>query len=298
MITKTSYDMPYPSIVPTTMDEVKDYLDDIADWLAEALGLVVREDLTVEAPSYAEYSYVKFLAESASDDPYLAVFNPNIANGVRWSVYCVAPTKKVSNDFMPIIVPTNVSSFANYPNRANGAMVVNYSGLGATFKHSIVIADDATNERKFAWIRSYQISTGNIFSKGNESLIYFGNIRMEGNLEKTCVMIADGANSAWMEKYEQCACSTALGAFPYLNANNYSGMSGIMYANNLGKEYLVEADYCIGEDAYIPNTLQYSDCGRQLYDGTIFTINNKRYISLHVHSTTGAAILITPEEVD
>lgn len=297
MITKTYYDMPYPSAVPTTMEGVKDYLDDITDWLADSLGLIIREDLTVEAPSYAQYSYVKFLAESASDDPYLAVYNPNLASGIRWNTFCISPVKKVTDNFMPVYVVFNASTNGNWATRNYGSIVVNYSSLGVNdYKHYIAVADMG-DERKLAWVKSIKISTGIIVSRDNESLIYFGNIRMRGTLEKTCVVIADGPNSAWIDKYEQCACSTVLTTMAGLGIGAYNQTDGIIFDRNVGKEYILDVDFCIGEDAYIPNVYQYSDSKRQLYEGTVFSINDKRYIAAHVH-VSSYAVLIIPEEVN
>ena len=94
MITKNTYEMPYPSAVPTTDEELQAYIDTLAAWIAEKLGLVVRSDLTVNKPEYAANSYVKFLAKDAESDPYLAVYNC-VAQSYKYQICCLSPVTKV-----------------------------------------------------------------------------------------------------------------------------------------------------------------------------------------------------------
>lgn len=297
MITKTLHDnMPFPSAVPTTMDEMSDYIDTLAAWMAEALGLVVREDLTVEAPSYAPYSYVKFLAESANADPYLAIYNPNTTASSRYSVIGVMVTKKSGNDFMPITILTNVGGSVSCPQKQAGGFSFFLNDFGNTYRYGLIVAD-FNDGRKIAIFEVTQISNGNRTSQYNESMIYLGNIRIHNTLEKTCVILSSGFNSAWIGRYEQNACvSSVLTSSGPIRKASYSVPA--IYFNNLqGKEFMTKWPICIGEDAYLENIYQYSDSANLLYSGTIIEIDNKRYICAQTISSYDACFII-PEEVN
>lgn len=297
MFTKTSYDMPYPEVVPTTMDEVKDYIDTMAAWIAEKLGLVVREDLTADAPDYGQYSYFKYLAEDANSDPYLAVYNPNLSSSIRFSGIVISPVKKVTNYFMPVVVDGNVSSNPSNPNRTQTGIILNYSNLGNTYKFSLLVVD-CNDGRKVAIFKSFRVWDGSLVSKYSESFIYIGNIRMRGFLKRTCVVFSACPNSSWIEEYEQCASSTAILQSAGLLYSNgyYNQLNGILPSSNSGKEFLVDINYYIGEDAYFVDFKEYSDTQKQLNTGSIISINNKKYLCIYQPSQYLACFVI-PEEV-
>ena len=66
---------------------------------------------------------------------------------------------------------------------------------------------------------------------------------------------------------------------------------------NLGKEFILDFDYCIGADAYVPNIIQYSDCQNAITNGSVLTINNKKYVCLYRRSSQSVKLLM-PEYID
>jgi len=298
MITKNIYEMPYPEAVPSTMEGMKDYIDTLASWLAEKLGLVVRNDLAVMTPEYATNSYVAFIAPTAESDPYLAVYNANSGN-YKYLCCCIAPVKKTNNYFRPISI---YSTWHNTPYwaRADSNLVVNYTGLGAQYKNSLIVID-FNDGRKIGCFRCTTVSSGDIYQPTEQGSIYLGKIIMRGNEVDTCVVFSKGANSAWLEDYEQCAHSSELTAVPiigkdYVNSGYFTN-AGLIFLAGYGKDYMINQNYYIGIDAYIPNFKHFSDCNNQLTNGSVVTINSKKYACIFNYHNNAAKILI-PEEVN
>lgn len=298
MITKNIYEMPYPEAVPSTMEGVKDYIDTLASWLAEKLGLVVRNDLAVMAPEYATNSYVAFIAPSTESDPYLAVYNTNNTS-YKYTNYCIAPVKKTNNYFRPISI---YSTWHNngYWARADSNLVINIGSLGAQYKSPLIVID-FNDGRKIGCFRCINVSSGDIFLPTEQGSIYLGKIIMRGNEVDTCVVFSKGANSAWLEDYEQCAHSSELTVVPIIGKdyayNTYFTNAGLIFGTGYGKDYMINLNYYIGIDAYIPNLKHFSDCNNQLTNGSVVTINEKKYACLYSLHASAAKILI-PEEVN
>lgn len=303
MLTKNVYDIPYPETTPVDMDGIKDFFDDtLVPFFAEKMGLVVRTDLAVMGPEYAANSYVCFLAPSASADPYLSIYNSNSANDYRFTVYCIAPVIKNENVFRPINVvgASGAASSFMHPNILGGSITLQSSNFG-TYKSTLAMID-LNDGRKVAAFRCITISSGDFYAKISASSIYFGKIKMQGDLIDTCVVFAQGVNSSWIDEYEQCASSQYLTGRPGINLNsNYINNVGFLFANNLGKEALISFDFCIGEDAYIPNTFWYSDVrtASNINAGSIIMLDNKKYVCLgYPISALGQCKLLIPEEVN
>lgn len=298
MITKNIYEMPYPSAIPVNMDEVKDYVDSLASWLAEKLGLVVRSDLAVETPDYATNSYVTFIAPDAEADPYLAIYNTTNSS-YKYQNYCIAPVKKTNNYFRPISV---YNTWTNNPywTRTDSNLVVNISSLGVSYKNALAVIDFNDN-RKIGCFRCITVSTGDLYLPTEQGSIYLGKIIMRGNEVDTCVMFARGANSAWIEDYEQCAHSAEVTVMPVMGKlyaySTYFDNAGLTFGAGFGKDFLMKLNYYIGADAYIPNFVHYSDYNNQLTNGSVVTINSKKYACIY-HEHNDAARILMPEVID
>lgn len=298
MITKNIYEMPYPETVPSTMEGMKDYIDTLASWLAEKLGLVVRNDLAVMTPEYATNSYVAFIAPTAESGPYLAVYNSNNSS-YKYLMCCIAPVKKTNNYFRPITI---YGTWHNTPCwlRVDSNLAINIGGLGAQYKSPLIVID-FNDGRKIGCFRCTSVSSGDITQPTEQGSIYLGKIIMRGNEVNTCVVFSKGVNSAWLEDYEQCAHSSELTVVPIIGKdyayNTYFPNAGLIFGAGYGKDYMINLNYYIGIDAYIPNFRHFSDCNNQLTNGSIVTINSKKYVCLYSINNSASKILI-PEEVN
>lgn len=298
MITKNIYDIPYPETTPADMDGVKSFLDNtLLPFLAEKMGLVVRSDLAVMAPDYAPYSYITFLAPSANEDPCLAVWRSNYNNTSMNSAFAISAVTKSENTFRPNVATNGMTiNLASSYVRKWSASIALQAANFQTNKSSLVIIDMGDG-RKIAAFRTIAISSGVIQYPGEQCSIYFGDIKMNGDTVNTCIVMAGGFNTPYFEDYEQPASSIAISEIPKNATNTYIGLMGFIYSNSIGKEYLISLDLCIGEDAYLPNCLWYSDCQRRLSAGSIFEIDNKKYVCV-LPTTDYGFRLIIPEEVN
>ena len=299
MLTKNVYDIPYPETTPVDMDEVKNFFDEtLLPFFAEKLGLVIRTDLAVMGPEYATNSYICFLAPSAESDPYLAIYNVNNSGEIGRYSYAITPVKKVENYFRPWTIQTGgIVNDLRTVTRSGSTILLQGREL-TTYKGYLVMID-FHDGRKVACFRSVRISDGIFVYQGGTSSIYFGPIKMNGNIVNTCVVLAAGFNSAWLTDYEQCACSTEITNIPIIYRGVYTQNSGLIYSSDIGKEFLISLDFCIGEDAYLPNCFWYSDCVSlsNLSVGTVLTINNKKYVCISYPNAIYTKLLI-PEEVN
>lgn len=298
MITRNIYDIPYPSTTPADLSEVKSFFDNtLLPFLAEKMGLVFRNDLSVTSPDYAANSYVTFLAPSANDDPVLSIFSVNnSSNSLNCKVYGITTVKKVGTIFRPVTSNMSANQTPGYIKRLGSYFTLQSQSFD-TNKSSLVVTDFNDGRKVFSF-RSVTISSGVFSSPTDSASIYYGNIKINGTLKPTCVVISAGINSSWIDEYDQCACSTELTSIPTITKGiYYSQNEGLVYTSNIGKEFLINLDFCIGEDAYIPKLIWYSNMTNptNINAGTVLTINNKKYVVLLI---TSGAILLIPEEVN
>lgn len=301
MITKTYYDMPYPSAVPTTMDGVKEYTDILAAWLAEKMGLVVREDLAVETPDYATNTYVTFLAKDAQSAPCLAVYKTNStysSSDLMWKCYAISPVTKVNNTYRPITVYATYNSGENAFYRSGSSIGFNINNLGATFKFGLVCIDFGDGRKLFC-TRSTNVSTGQLVSRVSESCIFFTPINMDGHVVNTCLVFSAGLNSSWIEEYDRRASDTEVTSLPVYGSiqNGWTACHGIIFSPNSGKEFITDYDIALSNDTYVSNIFNYSDYQKQLYTGNVIMIDDKKY-AVATMSDSYSSVLLIPEEVN
>lgn len=301
MITKTYYDIPYPSAVPTTMEGVKEYTDALAEWLAEKMGLVVRTDLNVMQPDYAANSYVTFLAKDAQSAPCLAVYKTNStysSSDLMWKNYGISPVTKVNNIYRPITIFANYNATASSFYRASSNIAFNISDLGVNYKLGLVCIDFGDGRKLFC-TRSTTVSTGALVSRASESCIFFTPINMDGHVVDTCLVISAGLNSSWIEEYDRRACDTEVTQLPTYSSlqNGWTACHGIVFSTNIGKEFITDYDIALSNDTYVSNIFNYSDYHKQLYPGNVIMIDDKKYAVATIADMYSSVLLI-PEEVN
>lgn len=301
MITKTYYDMPYPSAVPTTMEGVKEYTDTLAEWLAEKIGLVVRTDLSVMTPDYATNTYVTFLAKDAQSAPCLAVYKTNStysASDLMWKNYAISPVTKVNNTYRPINVFASYNNAENSFFRSGSNICFNINNLGVAYKLGLVCIDFGDGRKLFC-TRSTNVSTGTLVSRVSDSCIFFTPIKMDGHVVNACLVISAGINSSWIEEYDRRACDTEVTTLPiYPNLHlGWSATHGIIFSPNIGKEFITDYGIALSNDTYVFNICNYSDYQKQLYTGNVIMINDKKYAVATINDAYSSVLLI-PEEVN
>ena len=301
MITKTYYDMPYPSALPTTMDGVKEYTDTLVAWLAEKMGLVVRTDLNVMQPDYAANTYVTFLAKNAQSAPCLAVYKTNStysASDLMWKCYAISPVTKVNNTYRPIKVFDSYNASENAFYRSGSNIGLNINNLGVSFKFGLVCIDFGDGRKLFC-TRSTNVSLGTLVSRSSESCIFFTPINMDGHVVDSCIVIAAGINSSWIEEYDRMASNTEVTQLPVYSSiqNGWTACHGLVFSTNIGKEFITDYDIALSNDAYVSNICNYSDYQKQLYTGNVIMIDDKKYAVATI-SDGYSSVLLIPEEVN
>lgn len=300
MITRNIYDIPYPSTTPADLAGVKTFFDEtLLPFLAEKMGLYFRSDLSVTSPDYAANSYVAFLAPSENADPVLSVFSVNNASAsLNLKVYGIAPVKKVGSVFRPVSSNMSTNQTAGNIKRWTSFFALQSQNFD-TNKSSLVVIDFNDGRKVFSF-RTVTISSGAFLNVYESASIYYGNIKINGTLKPTCVVLSTGFNSSWIDDYDQCACSTEISGEPSVSKGNYTQSNGIVYSSTVGKEFLISLDFCIGEDAYIPNLAWYSNMANpaNVNVGTVLNINNKKYVVVWMANSSTYSILLIPEEVN
>lgn len=294
MITRNIYDIPYPETIPTDLAGAKIFFDEILlPFFAEKTGLVVRTDLNVMAPDYATNCYVCFLAPSAEADPYFAVVAKTVNNLAN--VWFIAPLNKNGNIFQPSIYSQGASS----QSWTYGECII-LQGSNFNVQKSYLISVDFNDGRKAFCFRTQRIDNSSHVESNRQGAIYIGPIRMKGNRITTCVVMAQGMNSAWLNEYDQRACSSIESVGIGWGTGSYgrSNLVGTMYNGNQGKRVLMGFDFCIGEDAYILNTYYYSDVLNEVYTGSVLTIDDKKYLCIRKGEYNDWMRLLIPEEVN
>ena len=286
------YDLEAPDETATTLDEVAEYVDYLADFFAEKMGMFIREDLTVKSPSYAQYSYVKFLSLTDGGDPVLCVYNINKNAFPDAAVNFVFDVCTASSDvWMPARVydyPFNNMAIGAYRDIGNVIGNMSWNTRKRTLK--VIKLNDG---RVYGILQAYIISTGARENAYESCSFLITSISIENNIEKTLVL-GEPFRSSYMTKYDRFPSGNTVSTLAYAKIANNSIYNALGFTD-LNKEYLIKYNLNLGSNCYIPNMAMFSN-RQHSYAGNLVTINGKKYILYSCNSSDSAYVI--PEEVN
>ncbi|MBR3645968.1 MAG: hypothetical protein IKN54_06080 [Lachnospiraceae bacterium] len=301
MITKVTYDLP---AIPanTTYEDAKAFIDVLAAFFAEKLGIVVRTDMALEKPDWAPNSYVVFLAkDNQIDYPWLCIYNSNTDNAAGLTTFWIQtctyldgvgykPANTVGT-WVPTGSTTLDLTYGANSHAMNYCISKNHGSQVVTIT-TVNFADG----RKFAYLR--------ILDKTTRDLV-------EGTYNIQCIFITpivflDGTSTTTLcfgvncdrfytsyLPYIQSEAGNTLTLLQKSNAENLLGFKPPISTT----EALISIDYWIDNKICIPNVFEFSNTQNKKV-GTVLTIDNKSYIGIcpYVNNSQYWQLCI-PEEV-
>lgn len=301
MITKVTYDLP---AIPAneTYEDAKAFIDILAAFFAEKLGIVVRTDMTLEKPDWAPNSYVVFLAkDNQIDYPWLCIYNSNTDNAAGLTTFYIQTCTYLDGEgYKPDYavgnwVPTSSTvldlTFGASNRAMNYCICKNHSSQVCT-----ITVVSLSGGRKFAYLRVLDKSTRERVSGTYCTQFMF--ITPTKFLDDTIIPVFYmGINCEYMySSYLPYIQGISGGVIPEWRKTNAENLLGFKpYINTT--ESLITLDYWVDNNTCIPNMAWFTNTNNKTV-GTVFTIHNQNYIMIGRYSTPGDYWkLCIPEEV-
>lgn len=264
-------------------------MQELATPLANAIGYVVRTDLTVEEPTYAPYSTVVFLAPASQtetpNDPDICIYSNNHSSS-RYTICLFGSCNYVNGVWRPTFVPGSVSmsnngTISRYD--SNFAMYVTNSTYPPVFDiYSL------SNGRKFISL------TGD--SAKNKGSFFMTNIYADGvNVGKKIVFLVGAYSTSYIDALQSTSYGTDTTATLTINRPQGGVVSGGGFINDT-QEFVISPSYLnIGRQVKIDGCAWFSNKSKALI-GSCVNINGTQYIIIWLYNVGNDSncALITP----
>ena len=286
-VTKTYYTWPLPASSYASLEKVIAYMDNtLAPFIANMYGFVIRNDLTVTSPSYAQYSHVIFFAEDSNSYPVLCLFNSNHATYYNKNFF-IGTVNYVGGVFKPIDTFTSGNQSRSIKTDSNSpyGFVFSYgSGSAKTTKFDF-------GDGRILFIMSCYSDGGTEYVDSGHPALYYAPTKVSGYVRNNWILFGYGIAISYLEEMEQYYT----GSMKYMSRTSYKFRPSVT-----DREFLMKRDefwFADAGDASILNMYLFSN-SRNKKSGTGFTVGNKKYVILvdqDNNDTTCAHVI--PEEV-
>ena len=315
LVQRTAEDFPLIKVTnETTFSDIKTYINDVANFLISKLGLVKRNDLTVDTdiarPSYIETTndaYVIFLTEPSQANPninypVLCIHNHYLYSGsqsINVYKYCfISVVKYAGNGFQSCYASSSGQpNFSGVTKEVYSSLQIQLDADDIKCKGILNIFDDG---RKYLGLADYNRNSGNFYQDRPQGGIFYTPVCPPNTTLQAYFLIGKCPGASYNETLDGFIGGEEPSRSELTNLRNGTWItaSGFYPGKGKGKDYLLKFDFYIG-NAYIPNVCWFSDATNKCTVGKTVVINNERYMCIDTERDTSGnyCVLVIPEEL-